>query len=337
MGASQSIWPMPAYLPVMGNPGPMRCFVAIAICVLSACSAAVPRTEPPETLQSAFVLANGRLLGGERISLEIRAGKITAIGDVDASLPVGDTSRHWVVPDAIDSHVHLTFLPVTERLIDGGVVGAVDLAAPLDTLGRGSAIALVSSGPMITSMTGYPTQSWGVDGYGYECADSKCVENAVAELVSAGARVIKVPVGTRGLFGKLLETAVQAAHMRGVVVAAHALSERDASEAARAGVDILAHTPVEPLSDQTVRAWSGRHVISTLAAFGESNDAVDNLRRLRAAGATVLYGTDLGNTQVIGISRDEIVLLEKAGFAERGHHHWARARGWLTNCPSSPS
>ena len=46
-------------------------------------------------------------------------------------------------------------------------------------------------------------------------------------------------------------------------------------------------------------------VVSTLAAFGGSPAAVDNLRRLHAAGATVLYGTDLGNTRDAGPSAEE--------------------------------
>src|ERR1700760_3589849 len=63
----------------------------------------------------------------------------------------------------------------------------------------------------------------------------------------------------------------------------------------------------------TVAAGRGRAVISTLAAFGGSPAAVDNLRRLRAAGATVLYGTDLGNLDVAGPSEPEIALPARAG------------------------
>jgi imidazolonepropionase-like amidohydrolase len=41
---------------------------------------------------------------------------------------------------------------------------------------------------------------------------------------------------------------------------------------------------------------------------------VDNLRRLRAAGAVVLYGTDFGNTRTAGIDPDELSLLRSAGL-----------------------
>src|SRR5439155_15889882 len=64
----------------------------------------------------------------------------------------------------------------------------------------------------------------------------------------------------------------------------------------------------------TIGAWRGRAVVSTLAAFGGTTSAIDNLRALRAAGVTVLYGTDLGNLRDDGPSMDEIALLRAAGL-----------------------
>ncbi|MBM4368929.1 MAG: amidohydrolase family protein, partial [Deltaproteobacteria bacterium] len=82
-----------------------------------------------------------------------------------------------------------------------------------------------------------------------------------------------------------------------------------------AGADALAHTPTSPLSAATLALWSGRAVISTLDAFGGSATAVANLRALRGAGATVLYGTDFGNSRDAGIASAEIVLLLEAGLS----------------------
>jgi imidazolonepropionase-like amidohydrolase len=59
--------------------------------------------------------------------------------------------------------------------------------------------------------------------------------------------------------------------------------------------------------------WSERTVISTLAAFG-SLAAADNLKRLKDRGATVLYGTDFGNTQFAGIQPGELRALASAGL-----------------------
>src|SRR6185312_8649165 len=125
------------------------------------------------------------------------------------------------------------------------------------------------------------------------CDDAACITATIDRLAAHGARVIKLALDDDGLAPALIPVAVAAAHAHGLEVAVHALTEQSAARAAAAGVDILAHTPVEPLSDASVAAWRGRAVISTLAAFGGSDTAVDNLRRLRAAGATILYGTDL--------------------------------------------
>jgi imidazolonepropionase-like amidohydrolase len=137
---------------------------------------------------------------------------------------------------------------------------------------------------------------------------------AIDRLAAAGARVIKLPLDRGGLAAELVAPAVAHAHDKGLKVAVHALTNEAVLGAAQAGADLLAHTPVEALADTTVAAWRGRAVISTLAAFGGSPAARGNLRRLRAAGVTILYGTDLGNLRVDGPSADEIKLLRDAGL-----------------------
>ena len=217
-------------------------------------------------------------------------------------------------PPIVDSHVHLAYDPVADELAHRGVLAAVDLAAPESTLGQPSPIIVLAAGPMLTHGGGYPLDEWGAAGYGVGCDDAACVTATIDRLAEHGARVIKLALDGDGLGPALVPTAVAAAHAHGLEVAVHALSDASAALAATAGVDVLAHTPVEHLADATVAAWRGRTVISTLAAFGGSDSAVDNLRRLRAAGVTVLYGTDLGNTHDAGPSADEVALLRKAGL-----------------------
>jgi imidazolonepropionase-like amidohydrolase len=142
------------------------------------------------------------------------------------------------------------------------------------------------------------------------------VREAIDALADAGAAVIKVPFGHGPeLRDEELAALVEHAHARGLKVAAHALLDADTARAAALGVDVLAHTPLGPLSDATIRALGGRAVVSTLMAFGGSRVAVDNLRRLHEAGAAVLYGTDLGNSPVLGIDADELALLRRAGLS----------------------
>ncbi|HUQ01342.1 MAG TPA: hypothetical protein VM261_02550 [Kofleriaceae bacterium] len=216
----------------------------------------------------------------------------------------------------IDSHVHLSYLRAADRLARAGVLGAVDLGAPIGTVGNGEAplAALVQAGPMLTSPGGYPINAWDPGGYGQACTLDTCVEATVAAIAARGGRVVKLVVAPDGLDATLVPHAVHAAHQRGMKVAVHALGDDEAQLAAKQDCDVLAHTPVEPLTDETIAAWRGRAVVSTLAAFGGRETTVENLRKLRAGGVTVLYGTDLGNTQTPAVDPDELKLLRAAGL-----------------------
>jgi imidazolonepropionase-like amidohydrolase len=277
---------------------------------LAACSSSAPVSAPTQApatsggYPAGGVAAAGRLADGTLALVDIA-------GDRIKSISAGPDTGFVLWPPIVDSHVHLAYYPVADRLITHGIGAAVDLAAPEAALGAAAPLTVIASGPMITRPGGYPLDSWGVDGYGIGCADTACVRAAIDRLAAGGARVIKLPLDVGGLPRDFLEQAVDAAHAKRLKVAVHALSEEAAARAAAAGADILAHTPAEPLSDATVRAWSKGAVITTLAAFG-SPAAVENLRKLRAAGATILYGTDLGNLRVDGVSADEVALMRKA-------------------------
>jgi len=235
--------------------------------------------------------------------------------------PASTTRTTSTPPKAtiIDSHVHLAYYPVADQLAAHGVGAAVDLAAPERALGTKYPLTVIQSGPMLTRPGGYPLDSWGKDGYGIACAKRDCIMSAIERLAGGGARVIKIALDDNGLDPALALFASRRAHQLGLKVAVHALSDAGARHAAAIDADVLAHTPLELLAQQTVDAWAsrkGRAVISTLAAFGGSDEAIDNLRRLHEAGVVVLYGTDLGNLRIDGPSQDEIALMRRAGLNE---------------------
>lgn len=275
-----------------------------------------------DLLVTDVALAGGALPHGTVADVAVQDGLIVAVGELqgDATEQVDGTGR-WLAPAFIDSHVHLAYLPQGQAMAEGGVAAAVDLAAPTSLLSAeaGSAargpLHLVASGPMVTAVGGYPTQGWGSGGYGIECADAAQAEAAVDSLVDQGAGLIKLPVTDPPVLdATALAAAVTRAHARGVPVASHALTDAHALAAGVAGADLLAHTPVEALSDATLDLWAGRAVISTLHAFGGAA-AQDNLARLRERGAVVLYGTDFGNSTSAGIDAEELALLIEAGLS----------------------
>ncbi len=256
--------------------------------------------------------------GAGPCALRVEGGRVVAAGPADEIGQDGDEriilDSGFLVPAFIDSHVHMAYLPEDRAMAEGGVAGAVDLAAPLDQVGRASPLVLRWAGPMLTGPGGYPTRSWGRNGYGCELGTADEVDAALARIQAAGATVVKSPAGSDGLAPALMTRAATGARAAGLPYAVHAMTDAEARAAAEAGATVFAHTPTAPLSAETRALWADRAVISTLAAFGGQPTTVETLRQLRAAGATVLYGTDFGNTRSPGISADELALLGAAGL-----------------------
>jgi len=264
-----------------------------------------------------FVLLGGTVFGVGRQNLLVENGHIAAVGVTrSAAEDVVDVSGRYIAPGFIDSHVHLAYYEVTDDLLSSGIVAVLDLAAPLATLKDNHApLRVLNTGPMITAKLGYPTTSWGSGGYGLEVSSSAEAVSAVDQLLAAGVQAIKVPLtAPPTLDDTTVKAIVGEAHAHRLKVYAHALTDADAARAGADGIDVLAHTPTEALSPATLQAWKTRTVISTLAAFGGGPASVKNLRDLRASGARVLYGTDLGNSRATNIQGDEITLLLAAGM-----------------------
>ena len=137
----------------------------------------------------------------------------------------------------------------------------------------------------------------------------------IGHLASLGAGVIKVPIGQGvELTDAQLTQAVESAAELGLPIVSHALSDEDTARAAAWGIHALAHTPTSSLSEATILAWSKGAVITTLRAFGGSATTLENLRQFHEAGATILYGTDMGNLRTPGIVESELQAMAQAGM-----------------------
>jgi imidazolonepropionase-like amidohydrolase len=252
-----------------------------------------------------------------------------------ADLPVLGGPRCWIGPGLIDAHVHLAFGSRGDEL-RGGLVAVRDLGAPPSdarrwrTTGRPPAgsPAVAVAGPVITAPGGYPSRSWGADGFAAFADSPRWASAVVRDLAADGVDLIKIalepgagwpvpsPAAVRGL--------VEAAHGAGLRVTAHALTAGMVDRALDAGVDELCHTPTERLADDMIErvAVAGIPVVSTLQTFfsaGQGSDAARNAAALHRAGVRLLYGTDLGNTGTrSGIDPRELDRLADTGLGRVG-------------------
>lgn len=129
---------------------------------------------------------------------------------------------------------------------------------------------------------------------------------------------IALHAGMPLLDDRTLLTLVSAAHDAGLEAIVHAEGPGQVLRAIDAGADVLVHAPwTERVPDEVLARGVGMSWISTLAIHADSGRAiaVDNVRRFRALGGTVRYGTDMGNGPTpIGPSPAEILALEQAGL-----------------------
>lgn len=272
-----------------------------------------------------------------RVSVAIVAerGMITYVGAARAA-PEADERIEFdgvVLPAVVDRHVHIR-LSDPAAVLAGGVAAVRDLAwVPDEVFALADASELPTfngpliraAGPMLTAPGGYPTTNgWAPSGTGLELEGPEHATRVVTALAGRGAAAIKVSLnGDAGPTPSDAELAaiVETARSFGIAVTAHVQGSGQADRAVGAGVDEFAHAPwSERLSDELVGfAARGTRIVSTLdiLSYGEITPelrtACDNLVRFRAAGGTVVYGTDLGNGPIpAGIDLREVLLLHEA-------------------------
>ena len=225
----------------------------------------------------------------------------------------------WIGPALADAHVHLAFGTMDE-MRNGGVVAVRDLGAPprLARQWRDENVAV--AGPLLTAPGGYPSRSWGADGFGMFVATPDEARAAVRALDVDVVKVALEPGGGQPVPSvEVVRAITDAAHVRGLAVTAHALTEPMVLRALDGGVDELCHTPAEPLSARAVEriADAGVPVVSTIETLGEA--AAANAKALHEAGVRLVYGTDLGNAGTRpGADRRELQQLADAGLGMRG-------------------
>jgi len=268
------------------------------------------------------------------VSVVFDGGRIEWVGsarlapEADEELDVDG----FLMPAAADRHVHIGMADPGAVLL-GGVTAVRDLGWPPDVifpLADASELPafngplIRAAGPMLTAPGGYPTNDrWAPPGTGLEIRGPEAAAKAVVALADRGAAAIKVslnaeagPTPTDGELAAIVQTAGE----RGLPVTAHVQGKGQAERALGAGVNEFAHCPwTERLSEGALEAAAKAvRIVSTLDIWSygrvtaELRTAADNMARFRAAGGTVVYGTDLGNGAIPpGIDVREVLLLRE--------------------------
>lgn len=230
------------------------------------------------------------------------------------------------MPGLVDHHVHLGLVD-RAALAEGPIVEVHDLGWTPDEIAAIRAdpppgVVVRAAGPFHTAPGGYPSgRPWAPDGSVRAIASPEDVGPAVADAVAFGAVLFKITLhsGMPMLDDPMLHRLVDAAHGAGLRVGVHAEGAGQAARAVSAGVDVLVHTPwSERVPDELLARAAAMTWCSTLAIHEPDAQAIviDNLRRFRAHGGRVVYGTDLGNGPMpVGPNPAEILTLGSAGVA----------------------
>lgn len=195
-----------------------------------------------------------------------------------------DLGDATIFPGFIESHAHISYQDISsETVLKHGVTTVRDTGGPLhQPMGGNGKLRLISSGPIIQALDGYPLNIFGhghsdtghhgkYGGIGLSVATISEAELAVEELVAGGAAIIKIALEPGGEEGApwmashghgeipsvpwpllpldIVKAIVNKAHALDKRVLAHLGEDTGVEMALDAGVDEWAHIPCAPIRE----------------------------------------------------------------------------------------
>jgi len=302
------------------------------------------------------ILAAARLFDGidfphENKAVLIEGNKIKQIGSLAElsslcanQLDLGDST---ILPGFIESHAHITFQNVNKNsVLKHGITTVQDTGGPLMAAegGQGT-LRLLSVGPIIQAVGGYPLNVFGggeggLDKIAIQVASVAEAEQVVADLVAGGATAIKLalePGGETGapwmqphdghappetpwpmLSQDIANAIVAKAHALGKRVLVHAGENTGFERALNAGVDEFAHIPCAEIKEDLLQRAVDQGVtfvttIDTLASCVDTATGKgihSNTMSLTSKGAKFIYGSEIGHDNVPwGINGEEFHMM----------------------------
>lgn len=261
------------------------------------------RTRKEAMVGQATTIVNARIFDGIRrqrwTSVRFTGGVIVGLSEVSLAQDgdtIIDAEHGTLLPGLIDSHVHL--VPgALEQSLTFGVTTVLDMFSRPDDAASARATAdsrldvadIRSAGFGATAPGGHPSTMYAPIPTLTEASQA---EQFVVERIAEGSSYLKIISGVASLWPALHSTTiaalVSAAHDRGLLTVAHVSSVAGVDQVLPAGVDVIAHVPMDAeLSDSLVRmiAEAGIAVVPTLSTIentidGAGGEAVANDQRL---------------------------------------------------------
>jgi hypothetical protein len=306
--------------------------------------------------QEALRLVNGQWYDGEGfVRREFYSVDGVLRTAFDGAASIVDLGGAWVVPGFGNAHTHgvgnQDFQAESQRFLRNGVFYVANpnsIASRVDqgraTFASAETVDAIFANGGLTSSGGHPIQifeqepglqAMAGDAY-WVIDDTKMLEEKWPAILATGPEFLKVYLefsenhaerkddpsfyGKRGLDPALIAPIVESAHEAGLRVAAHVASREDFRVAVAAGVDEIAHLPLEALTeeDASLAASSGVVLVTTALSHRPSPGVADldalhqeNLRLLRSAGVAMVLGTDSQASVV-----DEVLKLASFGVLD---------------------
>jgi len=288
--------------------------------------------------QDAYRFVNGHWFDGSAFSArEVSVvGGVFADSTGEAQAQVVDLEGGYVLPGYGNAHTHGigngSFEEESNRFLERGVyyvanpnsLGARSAAAREALKSSTTVDARLANGGL-TSTGGHPVQIFEskagestMEGNAYFAIDDlQQLESRWPDILAGHPDFLKIYLessehhaarrndpayyGKRGLDPALVSPIVERAHAAGLRVAAHVTSRHDFRTAVEAGVDEIAHLPLEKLeaADAKLAAANGTVVVTTALSHRPAHGVEDldalhrqNLTSLLEAGVKVVLGTD---------------------------------------------
>lgn len=290
------------------------------------------------------ILVAARLFDGinfpqENKAILIEGNKVKQVGTLAElssqcanQLDLGDST---ILPGFIERHAHITFQNVNKSIVlKNGITTAQDVGGPLKAMEGGDGrLRLLSAGPIIQAVNGYPLNIFGGDSgfdkIGITVSSVTEAEGVVQELVNGGASAIVIslePGGEPGrhwmthgnpipatpwpmLSEEITQAIVTKAHALGKRVMAFVGEETGLIRALNANIDELVHMPCAEISDELLQRITddGVTVVTTLDTHSTCEHMFANAAGLGMKGAKVIYGSEIAHDDVPwGINGQEL-------------------------------